>query len=109
MINEWEERFNNLVGLIELSINQQFDATPLKRFIEENFTSKSEVGVQPEVMPKIADVVIAMKKKIWSSLSEYLAGENVPPDRIKILNLMAENECRICDELFTEIKNNFTA
>ena len=50
MINEWEERFNNLVGLIELSINQQFDATPLKRFIEENFTSKSEVGVQPEVI-----------------------------------------------------------
>jgi len=77
----------------------------------EKLEAQTDKGGQAEVlvMPKIADVVNNMKKKIWSSLSEYLSGENVPPERIQILNLMAENECRICDELLTEIKSNFTA
>lgn len=57
---------------------------------------------------QICDVVISMKKKIWGSLSEYLAGGDIPPERAQILNLMAENECRICDEVLTEIKSNFT-
>ena len=70
MINEWEGRFNNLVGLIGLSINRQFDATPIKRFIEENFTPKSEVGVQPEVSlpcPFCANTKI----RTWQTEDEY--------------------------------------
>ena len=35
-----------------------------------------------------------------------MAGNDISPDRIKILNLMAENECNICDELLTEFFNN---
>jgi len=92
--------------------NMRFDSR--EKALIENIAEITERNlkanpVENRVMPKIAEVVTTMKKRIWSSLSEYLSGENIPPERIQILNLMAENECRICDELLTEIKSNFTA
>lgn len=54
---------------------------------------------------KIIDEMIENKKKqIYKSLSEYLGEANIPAGRITILNLMAENESIICDELATELK-----
>lgn len=76
--------------------------------IKPSLINKNSHLLDATVMLKVEDVINNMKKKIWSSLSEYLSDKNVPPERIQILNIMAENECQICDELLTEIKNNFS-
>jgi len=67
--------------------------------------------VENRVMQKIVEIVEDMKKQIWSSLAEYLQyeGTRTTNTRIEVLNLMAQNECKICDDLLAKIKSNFTA
>lgn len=67
------------------------------------------VGVDALVMPKIAEVIENKKQKILSSLNEYLAEANPSPEREEVLNTIADNEIKICDELLAELSSNFSA
>ena len=69
-----------------------------------------QVKVEPEVMQEITEVINNKKKNIWKSLNGYAAtAKDMTPVRLRTLNLIAENECIICDEILQEIKSNFTA
>lgn len=72
--------------------------------------AKQANPVENRVVPKITEVINNKKKNIWKSLNEYTAtAKDLTPVRLRTLNLMAENECIICDEILQEIKSNFTA
>jgi len=104
-VTRMEDKIEEVLKDMWLTAHSQYEegitdiSIALKRILR--ITSNSN---QPIIL-KITEVVEKMKKKIWSSLNEYLNEANIPQERIQLLNLMAENECRICDELLVEFNN----
>lgn len=90
-----------------------YDYKITNQIIRANFTKLFEAQTigQAEtlVMPKIADVIENKKQKILSSLNEYLAETNPSEKHGQHLQIIADCEIQICNELLKEFKSNFSA
>jgi hypothetical protein len=73
------------------------------------FVNKVSNLVENRVMPKIAEVIENKKQKILSSLNEYLAETNPSEKHEQHLQIIADSEIQICNELLKEFESNFTA
>lgn len=75
----------------------------------EDYAKHKGGQIEPLVMPKIAEVIEDKKQKILSSLNEYLAETNPSEKHEQYLQIIADCEIQICNELLTELKSNFSA
>lgn len=87
------------------------NANSFGNWLKNNYVAPQPKAIQVQAGVKVnfAEVIENKKKQIYKSLSEYLGEAEVPVHRIVLLNLMAENECRICDEILADIKSKISA
>jgi hypothetical protein len=97
---------NNHRDLADL---EMFDEIRMLRKEKEHIRALLESNPHERmVIPKIAEVVENKKQKILSSLNEYLAETNPSENHEKHLQLIADCEIKICNELLKEFISNFS-
>ena len=85
------------------------DEATIMQMYKDWLASPLNNNVQPEpAMPKIAEIIETMKKKIESSLEEFHKENPDSLKRIEYHNIIKEAELLTCDELLKEFYSNFT-